>query len=74
MLKDWDRIETLRSVRERCVGIQDSSCWTEVNGMLLLWLRVSQIEAGARAPRRTAITSLYCKQHQRYNNEKHTIS
>ena len=58
MLEDWDRIEILRSVRKCCVGIQDGSCWTEVNGSCCLVAgrergsakSEGQIEAGAHCP------------------------
>ena len=36
MLKDWDRLETMHSMRKYVDGFQDGSGWTEVDGMLCL--------------------------------------
>ncbi len=36
MLKDWDRLETMRSIRKYFVVFEDGSGWTEVDGMLCL--------------------------------------
>lgn len=70
MVKGWDRIETMRGVRECCVGIQDGSCWTGVDEMLCLAAdcETGVVCAGRKWPwadnsAEQWLTGLYCPQH-----------
>ena len=49
MLKDWDRLETMHSMRKYFDGFQDGSGWTEVDGMLCLVSKRGL--RGSRGPR-----------------------
>ena len=53
MLKDWDRLETLRSMRKYLHGFQGGRGWTEVDGMLCL---VSK--RGSRGPRARSMAAI----------------
>ena len=47
MLKDWDRLEIMRSTRKNIDGFQDGRVWNEVDEMLRLVAPPRKTEAEA---------------------------